>query len=461
MNPESASNPDLKEDFLLDARAKAQIQNDSILAVYEAGEIEERIFYAIERIDAESLESLLLKGFSISTEALRNTARIVAAGLLYLRQAKVPCLPLQPADILIQIDGTVRLQNLALGGLHPATDEAADLSLFGSCLLKLLPPEAPADLRSFLERTALEHPLKLSGWKEFSAGLAPESPVPARPAPEAKTPWKARPKDRSKARLAAAALSAALLIGGTLAGVLHFMAPEPFTPKQTLVPKDLYPQGSGRRVSLEAFSIDSTEVTNRQYFKFIDWVRTHPREAARFDHPEQPPHHSHIPPAWLEMFPEKSRPEKDKENPLWDLPVSQVTWWDACAFAAWTGRVLPTEEQWEAAGRGPRGLLFPWGDEPEPERANVRRPEYLLKPGETNGPKAAGASNDASVFGAKGLSGNVSEWTATRRDGKVVVKGGHFNAPLLTLDAASIIPPDSRTINLGFRTASPPTPGTP
>ena len=470
MDPEKAANPELKEAFLADARAKAQIQNDSILAVYEAGELEDRTFYAIERITAESIESLLLKGFSISVAALTDTARTVAECLLYLRKAKVPTLPLQPADVLLQLDGTIRIQNIALGGLHPATDTAADLSLFGGCLLKLLPPEATPELRTLLERTARGHPYRLAGWEELLKGLAPEktnnntpspSAAPAAPshasAPAPKTPWSPPPATKHpKKRLLAALSLAALLAAVALAGFFYLMAPEPLTPSQINIPKDLYPLGTGRRISLEAFAIDSTEVTNRQYFKFIDWVRTHPKEAARFDHPEQPPHHSHVPPSWPEMFPEKFRPEKTKADPRWNLPVSDVTWWDALAFAAWAGRVLPTEEQWEAAGRGPRGLLFPWGDEPEPERSNVSRLEYLLKPGETNSPKNVDSLNDPSVFGVKGLSGNVSEWTATRRDGKVVVKGGHFNAPLLTLDAASAIPSESRSINLGFRTASPP-----
>ena len=45
-----------------------------------------------------------------------------------------------------------------------------------------------------------------------------------------------------------------------------------------------------------------------------------------------------------------------------EMPVANVTWSDAAAFAAWAGCALPTEEQWECACRGPSGQLYPWGD---------------------------------------------------------------------------------------------------
>jgi len=41
-----------------------------------------------------------------------------------------------------------------------------------------------------------------------------------------------------------------------------------------------------------------------------------------------------------------------------------VSWFDATAYAKWSGKRLPTEKEWEFAARG--GLvakLFPWGDE--------------------------------------------------------------------------------------------------
>jgi formylglycine-generating enzyme required for sulfatase activity len=265
------------------------------------------------------------------------------------------------------------------------------------------------------------------------------------------------PQSRLWAKLAVAAV--AIVFGGF--AVLHFLAPDPPVPKQSAIRAGQYIVGGGKRVNLASFTIDSTEVSNLQYSKFIDWLRAHPNEASRFDHPEQPSHYSHISPEWNEMFPEKKLTEKRETDPRWRLPVTQVSGWDAYAFAAWTGRVLPTEEQWEAAGRGTRGFLFPWGDEPEPERSNVARADFKRTKGEINALMAVNELKDTSAAGVSGLSGNVSEWTATRENRKLVAKGGHFDAPLLTLDSRSIIAPDTRSPHLGFRTVSPPEPANP
>lgn len=457
MQPESAASSEQTASFLADARAKARIQHPSLLAVYEAGEIEGRVFYALERTEGESLEDVLRRGKPLEVPVLVKIAQTTAECLLHLREAKIPSPPLRLADLLLQADGSVRLQNMALGGLHPTPESSKDIALLGSCLLKLVPPGVPLELRHTLERTSLSHPNRIASWEELLSATNPSPKASPHSPSVGQPPIKASQQPRTWRSF----FPVALLVTGIALGAVvlfsDFFKREWFTPEQALIPKGHYPVGNGRRVSLDAFSIDSTEVTNRQYLKFIEWTRSHPREASRYDHPEQPPHHSHLPKGWGELFPENFKPDKNKNEPLLDLPVTQVSWWDAYAFAQWAGRILPTEEQWEAAGRGPRGFLFPWGDEPEPERTNVSRPEYVLKPGETNAPRGVLSMNDASVFGVKGLSGNVSEWTSTRRDGKIVVKGGHFNATLLTLDAVSTISPDTRSPSLGFRTASPAT----
>ncbi len=86
-----------------------------------------------------------------------------------------------------------------------------------------------------------------------------------------------------------------------------------------------------------------------------------------------------------------------------EMPVANVTWSEAAAFAAWAGCGLPTEEQWECACRGPSGQPYPWGDTWMPRNAVLGF-----------GPApVGGAEGDRSPFGCMDMAGNVAEWTAT------------------------------------------------
>lgn len=131
-------------------------------------------------------------------------------------------------------------------------------------------------------------------------------------------------------------------------------------------------------------------------------------------------------------------------------PVTQISWNDARAFAAWAGGRLPTEVEWEHAARG--GLYerrYPWGDT-EPTDTDIycniwqgRFPdENTCEDGYYGtAPVDAFQPNPAGIFNA---AGNVWEWTADRyrinslktqakernarakMDGDHVLKGGSF-----------------------------------
>lgn len=450
------TNIETKSVFIADAAAKASAHHPGLLAVYEAGEIEGRTFYALERLEAETIANLLERRATLSSNVLREIAKTVSEVMIYFQENRMTRESLRAENILVTIDGIARLKNIATGGLQEAIESFEELSALSKWLMALLPEQTPSTLRVVCDRISRSHPDAILDFKTFLGAIHQASPGrQSQNRPGSHVPAR-KPKQPSIAQKGLLAAACALIIAAITFHNLGTRTQQ--VPRQVEIPAGQYIVGSGKRVALEAFTIDFTEVSNRQYFEFIAWLRSHPNDASRYDHPEQTPQHSHIPPGWNEQFPEKSGPRKSPEDSRWELPVTQITWWDAYAFASWAGRSLPTEEQWEAAGRGTRGFLFPWGDEPEPERTNVAKPESKRTGEDSNMPRPVMALMDKSTMGVSALAGNVSEWTSTNRDGKYAVKGSHFNGPLVPLDYSPVFSPDTRMPHLGFRTTSAPPP---
>jgi formylglycine-generating enzyme required for sulfatase activity len=108
-------------------------------------------------------------------------------------------------------------------------------------------------------------------------------------------------------------------------------------------------------------------------------------------------------------------------------PVVVVTWNDAQEFCKWTAKAtgrtvrLPTEAEWEYAARGPKSLMYPWGDKWEGILANVadaslRRVGFNMQWGEIKKDDGypftspGGAYKNASWCGAYDMAGNVWQW---------------------------------------------------
>jgi eukaryotic-like serine/threonine-protein kinase len=222
----------------------------------------------------------------------------------------------------------------------------------------------------------------------------PLQPVPARPAPpipQSVAPQATVPKQAASSRswLIPAMIAAVLVVGGALYLALRPHAAESAskvvpgktdtpaaaktiatsTGDMVLVPAGDFEFGETKqRVSLPAFYIDKTEVSNAAYANFC--------KASGRPLPKG--------------FP-KNKP---------DYPVGNVTILDAHAFAKWAGKRLPTDQEWEKAARGEDGRAFPWGNQSDSARANVG----------TQKPQPVDSyAEGASPYGALQMVGNVWE----------------------------------------------------
>lgn len=262
-------------------------------------------------------------------------------------------------------------------------------------------------------------------------------------------------------------------------------------------------EGPARRVTLSPFRMDATAVTNAQFAQFVKdtgyltdaerfgwsfvfYALVHPKAIQSVQHQSAVA----LAPWWI---PVKGACWHSPDGPgsllveRFDHPVVHVSWNDATAFAAWAGKKLPTEAQWEASARG--GLVnatYPWGDELTPlgeHRCNIWQGQFPQVNTADDGylGTAPARSFEPNAYGLYNMVGNVWEWCAdwwspswhipenaqTRCDPKGpatgterVIRGGSYlchasHCHRYRLSARSFNAPDSSTGHMGFRCCAP------
>jgi formylglycine-generating enzyme len=210
--------------------------------------------------------------------------------------------------------------------------------------------------------------------------------------------------------------------------------------------QDFYPEeGPVRRVAVDGFWIDERPVTVADFRRFVKatgHVTVAERPLLPADYPDADP--DALVPGSLVFRPSRGPVDLSDVRNWWSYvpgttwerpegpasdtytrgrhPVTQVAYEDAQAYAAWAGKALPTEAEWEYAARGGlEGAVFAWGDEFAPGgrmMANTWQGEFpwqnLLSDG------YAGTSPVGSFppngYGLYDITGNVWEWTCSEPD---------------------------------------------
>jgi formylglycine-generating enzyme required for sulfatase activity len=184
-----------------------------------------------------------------------------------------------------------------------------------------------------------------------------------------------------------------------------------------------------RMATVEAFWIDPAPVTNRQFAEFVDatgYVTLAETVPTLEEYPDADPR---LLKAGSAVFQPASGPIDLRDHTRWwryvfgacwrdpdgtgrgianrlDHPVVQIAYQDALAYAAWAGKALPTEAEWEYAARGGTTTSRWWGEAIGTNNANCNGcgspyDKKLLAPVD------AFAANP---FGLYGVLGNAWEW---------------------------------------------------
>ncbi len=193
------------------------------------------------------------------------------------------------------------------------------------------------------------------------------------------------------------------------------------------------------RVYVDGFWMDRTEVTNAEFARFVaatHYVTVAERPLRAADYPGVPA--DKLAPGAIVFTPPSTAVPLDNALRWWawvpganwrhpegpassvtgrdNYPVVQVAYEDATAYAAWAGKDLPTEAQWEFAARGGlSGALYPWGNELNPGgkwMANIFEGHFPNENTKADGFAgiAPVASFPANAYGLNDVAGNVWEW---------------------------------------------------
>ena len=199
------------------------------------------------------------------------------------------------------------------------------------------------------------------------------------------------------------------------------------------------------RVFLGAFYIDTYEVTNARFQRFVQATK-YRTEAERNGHQV----------TWC-----TPNGAGSTLNGLEKHPVDRVTLDDAKAYCAWAVKRLPTDAEWEKAARGTDGRRYPWGETFDGKRLNFcdrtckDGGDKAVNDGYEESAPVGSYEGGKSPYGAYDMAGNAREWVTDPPSGGLSVLrggGGSDNARSVRAPHRDYTPADDDELT-GFRCA--------
>src|SRR3954447_16013703 len=252
-----SAGPAARNRLLQEVRLARQITHPAVCRVFDAGETNDQVFFSMELVEGEDLAALLKRTGRLTSERVVEIALQLCAGLAAAHARGVLHRDLKPANVLIDQDGRVRITDF---GIAVTTDDASPQANVGT--LGYMAPEQFGADAALTERTDL-YALGVVLYELVTGQRPGPTPVPPsqlvrgvdgaleaailqamsrdprdRPASaEAMAAMTARPGARRRSRVAAAAVTVALVIAASGAWFVRRIAPA-LTARDTIVLTD-------------------------------------------------------------------------------------------------------------------------------------------------------------------------------------------------------------------------------
>jgi formylglycine-generating enzyme required for sulfatase activity len=440
--------PEEIERFKATSSARAGNMHPSIYAIYEELHVHQRYIIAAEPPSGPTLLQFANRGATFDDRLVAKALHTVSDVLNHLHTRGIPHTPLRPRNVTLSDNGVIKVHNTALAHGSEMPDLSKEITSLHSMVAPFIDPNQPheprlTELMENIQAGSTDLNTIVETAKKIDLDLAPVVNVPERTSRARAT------EEIKKARktnvlyiIGGSVLSAVCLALIVILTLDKFVVVEPMKDFRDQVEISAGPAkiNDDTTVNVGAFYMDRYETTIGQYKKFLDAVEGQDT-AALLPPGYQGRKSSFRPLRWKEILQAIEKKQRFLGEEIhWDMPIFNIDYADAYAYARWAGKRLPTQAEWIRAASGDEHFKLPWGNEVDMTLTNtgwdVEESSKVKEAGSVDGYKGPAPVNalrkDVSPFGVIGMGGNISEWVATieenppKQEGKGFVHGSSY-----------------------------------